>query len=65
MLHYEFYDDINDVATKLTTQIDDLQCLVSKKPIGNLPIISFGKTQQPALNDYADGVDTMFFLTAL
>jgi hypothetical protein len=41
-----------------------LQCIVST----NSQIkdaISFGTTQQPALHEYADGVDTMRFLLDL
>ncbi len=62
MLHYEFYDEINDVAEKMKTQAIDLQCIVSKENIGDLIVTPFGKTQQPTLFDYADGVDTMAFL---
>jgi hypothetical protein len=38
---------------------DDVQCVVSKEHI------PFGKSQQPSLSDYADGVDTMSFLLGL
>jgi hypothetical protein len=37
----------------------DVQCIVGE---GGIP---FGKAQQPALNDYADGVDTLQFLRDL
>ena len=37
-----------------------LQCVVSKKGT-----VAFGQAQFPAIDDYADGVDTMAFLTRL
>lgn len=58
VLHYSFYQDKKMVEAELK-QHPDLQCLVGK---GHIP---FGKAQQPALSDYADGVDTAAFLQAL
>ena len=55
-LNYEFYADSNEVTHSLKSH-PDLQCLVSKT---NTP---FGKSQEPALNDYADGYNTLEFLT--
>lgn len=54
-LNYEFYRDSNDVTHSLNNH-PDLQCLVSKKDT------PFGKSQEPALNDYADGYNTVAFL---
>ena len=42
---------------------EQLQCVVSNAVIENA--IPFGTTQNPSLNDYADGVDTMEFLLNL
>ena len=43
---------------------DAIQCVVGNdKGIEN--IIDFGKSQQPGLMDYADGVDTIQFLIGL
>ena len=64
MLHYEFYDEISEVTQKLKSQLTDLQCIVSKSNLDDLTITLFGKTQEPTLFDYADGVDTMRFLAA-
>lgn len=58
VLHYGFYQDRDMLEAELK-QHPDLQCLVGK---GHVP---FGQAQQPALNDYADGVDTVAFLGAL
>ncbi len=54
-VHYEFYDDASSVISFLQNN-QDVQCMVGH---GFTP---FGKAQQPSLNDYADGVDTMQFL---
>lgn len=57
-VHYSVYDDANVVLETLKEN-ENVQCIVGE---GGLP---FGKTQQPALDDYADGVDTMQFLISL
>lgn len=57
-VHYSFYDTIDEAAL-LQEQADNLQCLCSKQ---HTP---FGKAQQPGLSDFADGIDTMEFLTTL
>lgn len=57
---YERYDDLNILKKKLDAENDKIQCIVSN---GFTPgEVGFGKTQQPSLNDYADGVDTLNFL---
>ena len=61
---YETYKDIDDVNKILQADKDKIQAVVSHAPqIENK--IPFGTTQQPELWDYADGVDTMKFLTNL
>lgn len=57
VLNYSFYSETKTVIPFVENQ--DLQCIVGHQ---HLP---FGKTQQPALNDYADGADTMKFLKSL
>lgn len=58
MLHYSFYTDRDTQAKELEGH-EDLQCIVGH---GFTP---FGAAQQPGLTDYADGIDTMAFLTKL
>ena len=55
---YEFYDD-TEKMTGTTSKNPDLQCIVGN---GFTP---FGKSQSPAINEYADGVDTLQFLCDL
>jgi Acyl-CoA reductase (LuxC) len=57
-LHYEFYDDEKKLAESLQKS-EDLQCIVGG---GYIP---FGKAQVPAIDDFADGLDTMEFLCSL
>jgi hypothetical protein len=64
ILNYEFYTDINLLKEELKSREEEIQCIVADKK--NIPeAISFGNSQFPELNDYADKVDTMMFLTSL
>lgn len=58
VLHYDFYKEKDGLLASLADN-NDLQCVVSH---GSIP---FGKAQTPELEDYADDVDTMAFLTSL
>ncbi|MFT7157123.1 MAG: hypothetical protein ACI8Q1_002138 [Parvicella sp.] len=58
-LYYERYDSLEELKTKLWELEENIQCLVSSTDI------PFGKAQHPELWDYADGVDTMEFLSSL
>jgi len=57
-VNYEYYND-RDAETVLLKKNNNIQCLVGHN------LINFGMAQSPKLNDYADGVDTMAFLTRL
>ena len=59
VVHYQFYG--NEVMLKqlIAEKAPDTQCIVGKE------FIPFGEAQKPKLNDYADGVDTMSFLSTL
>ena len=57
-LNYELYTDKNKVEESLRS-MEDLQCTVGH---GHIP---FGRAQIPSLTDYADGIDTINFLTKL
>lgn len=57
-LHYEFYRDKNAVQAALKTNAD-LQCLTGT---GHT---AFGQGQCPGIGDYADGADTLAFLSSL
>jgi hypothetical protein len=57
-LNYEFYNGNDDLTAKLPAA-QDLQCIVGKS------FIPFGGAQSPSISEYADGVDTLKFLTDL
>ncbi|MFL1895578.1 acyl-CoA reductase [Aquimarina sp. 2-A2] len=58
-LFYEFYDGEEDLTSRLHRDRNLLQCIVGSHKITTVP---FGKTQYPALADYADGEDIVEFL---
>ena len=64
-LHYEFYDDIKTVEEEIQTHAEEIQCVIAKDNLLQIPTLPFGKAQSPELWDYADGVDTMQFLLSL
>lgn len=57
MLHYEYYESLSQVEKYIEENQTKIQCVVSKDKM------PFGQTQNPHLWDYADGVDTIAFLT--
>lgn len=64
VLFYEYYDDVEQLNVRLEKDAAEIQCIVSAKgAVKNS--IPFGQAQCPGLNDYADGIDTMRFLTGL
>jgi hypothetical protein len=63
-LFYNQYEDEKSLKKDLLSQKEGIQCVVSNSTIEGLPNVGFGQTQQPSLSDYADGVDTMAFLTS-
>lgn len=58
VVHYKFYESKKALIHSLQ-ESDDIQAIIGKG------LIPFGTAQQPALSDYADGVDTMQFLCSL
>lgn len=64
VIFHESYANPAELDLKLAANKDKIQCTVSEHGWyeGSLP---FGEAQQPALWDYADGVDTLEFLDGL
>lgn len=60
---YEFYDSIDELQTRLKSENEQIQCIVSNNLVENS--IDFGQTQKPNLWDYADNVDTISFLLTI
>ena len=64
-LYYETYEDLGDVAQVLQSRRDEIQVIVAQDKVLPLPTLPFGHAQRPGLMDYADGVDTLAFLSGL
>lgn len=62
VVYYDEYDDKTDLKAKIDANAEKIQCIVGLDNIADQPI---GQAQLPAIDDYADGVDTMNFLTRL
>ena len=64
VLYYQTYQTQADAQAWITQHADQIQVVASAQGwySGSVP---FGHTQRPGLMDYADGVDTMAFLTQL
>ncbi len=64
-LTYSYYDSQETLATVFETNKEQLQCVVSNTKTDLYENYLFGYAQHPAISDFADGVDTMAFLTTL
>ena len=62
-IFYEYYDNEIDLKIKLHQDKEKIQCIVAKNFIENE--VAFGETQSPNLWDYADGINTLEFLSKL
>jgi hypothetical protein len=66
VLYFSYYDDLGQAQELLQKQSDNIQCIVTNATINVASqVVSFGQSQHPALWDYADGIDTMEFLSNL
>lgn len=59
VIHYQRYDDRKSVQEYLKKHEDKIQVVAGKQHV------PFGKAQSPKLDDYADGVNTLNFLSQL
>jgi hypothetical protein len=64
VLNYEEYENLEHAAQIIDGHRRDLQCLLSfqGKWEGSVP---FGSAQNPGIDDYADGINTLSFLGSL
>ena len=62
-IFYEYYDNEIDLKIKLHQDREKIQCIVAKDFIENE--VAFGQTQHPKLTDFADGINTLEFLSNL
>ena len=61
VVYYEEYSDVQQLLGKLASYNDKIQCIISKSTLIK-ESIPLGKSQFPAIDDYADNIDTMSFL---
>jgi Acyl-CoA reductase (LuxC) len=64
-LHYEYYNNTTTLEKELSALSDKIQCIVGQEGLIALPTLPFGQVQCPGLADYADGVDTLRFLSEM
>ncbi|HEA28379.1 MAG TPA: acyl-CoA reductase [Leeuwenhoekiella sp.] len=63
VIFYEKYKDAETLKAQLKPSKEQIQCVVSSGFTKNE--VAFGHAQQPLLSDYADGVDTIAFLSKI
>lgn len=64
VLHYQTYKNLDEIKSHLISHQDEIQCIVAKERFVENSI-TFGSSQQPAIDDYADGIDTIKFINNL
>lgn len=63
VLYMETYANHRELTQRLDMLAPQLQCVVSTEPLAiTTPVVMPGRSQEPALDDYADGVNTLDFL---
>ncbi len=64
-VNFSYYQDQKSLLAELESKRNEIQCLVSVDPVDGWEHVKPGESQFPSLHQYADGVDTMQFLTTL
>jgi len=62
VVNYEIYSSLEEVEKNIRFFEENIQCNVGKYLENSVPL---GSTQQPDLQDYADGINTLEFLVKL
>lgn len=62
LLYLEFYDKLPEVKQRINQNENKTQCTVANPEVFDRAV-PYGKAQFPQVDDYADNVDTMAFLT--
>lgn len=65
VLHFSRYENLEEVQRFIELHQEDIQCIVAPPKLGIQNSVYFGEAQKPALNTYADHVDTMKFLEVI
>lgn len=63
VVFYDEYNDLAEVENYINSRSDSIQCVTSMAALAiDTPLFYLGGSQCPALDDYADGIDTLQFL---
>ena len=67
VVHFSYYQNTEEALRFIRERNTRLQCIVSNAPfLNDHPLrVPFGQSQFPGPEDYADGIDTIKFLTSL
>jgi hypothetical protein len=65
VIFYSYYETIQELKNSISAHDQEIQCVVAKINLNINNQVGFGKTQEPKLWDYADGIDTLEFLGKL
>lgn len=64
-LHYDYYTNDTSLVQWLEAHKDEIQCIISQEHLNGLKTEKFGQAQCPAIDSFADGIDTIQFLLAV
>lgn len=64
-LHYEYFKNEDELQDLIKSKETEIQCVVGHATIDGLDVIPFGQAQYPSITQYADGVDTLEFLSRI
>lgn len=63
VVFYDEYNDLAEVENYINSRTESIQCVTSMAALAiDTPLFDLGGSQCPALDDYADGIDTLQFL---
>ena len=63
VVYYEEYDSLSEVEDFINENEENIQCVTSQSSLNiQRPLFHLGGSQSPALDDYADGINTLQFL---
>lgn len=65
VVFYAYYEELDNAKTFIQENDENIQCVVASEKLNIENAVAPGKAQLPEINDFADRVDTMKFLTSL
>jgi hypothetical protein len=64
VIFFEYYSDKSTVLQRIEDNKNEIQCVCDQNALTEQSV-PFGKAQKPLLNDYADNIDTLKWLSNL